>query len=390
MDHLTFPYKRLFPTLVILIALTSSCARMSEQPSDEQDITPAAPLTRTAVIATQASDYSSGAHSIINYSAPRSATNDLLPTGSDVRIFSHGKHFYRIERFGANTITKFSIDDPATPIWQFSTDEPGDTNSNPYAIIFLNETKAYLLRYNSTKAWIVNPSVTQENEAGFKIGELDLSSFADADGSPDMASGVIVGNKLFIALQRYDMVAGPVNSSFIVVFDTNTDTKITDIELDIRNPAGKIKFHDGYIYVPGADDMWGFVPTATHGGIQRINTTTYAVDPVIIAPNNNITNVEISSSTKGYFVVYSGWGNNSLKAFDIQTKSVIAGNIADIGDSGDRSINDIISDKEGALWVADASLTGSGIYIIDPTTDTIQEGPISTNLNPVEITFCEQ
>ena len=396
-----------FPKLSRLVFLTlsfalilSSCTKNTKEENGQTSLP--ANLTNTyAVVATAASDYSSGAHSVLSYTAPRSTINDLLATGSDLKISSFGKYFYRMERSGSNTVTKFSIEDPSTPVWQFSTDEPGDTNSNPCALIFASETKAYLLRYNSKKAWIVNPSATVQSE--FKIGELDLSAYDEGDGAPEMASGLIVGNKLFIALQRYSMIFYTPNDSYIAVFNVETDTEIdTDpntpglngIKLDVRNPDGKIKYNNGYIYVPGADDMWN--GSATYGGIQRINIATYIADAVMTGTtNSNITRVEIISPTKGYFIKYEAiwvapWSRTFLMSFNPQTGVVSPSNVAGIGDNGDRNLQDIIADYDGLLWIADASITNPGIYIIDPTIDTIQDGPISTNLNPLEITFCEK
>ena len=55
--------------------------------------------TQTAVIATTAQDWSSGAHSIISVDpigGPRSAQNSLAPSGSDLTVVSYDKYFYRI------------------------------------------------------------------------------------------------------------------------------------------------------------------------------------------------------------------------------------------------------------------------------------------------------
>ncbi len=395
-----------FPKILRLVFLTfsfslilSSCGNKNQDEKTQTEL-PASITNTYAVVATGMSEYGgAGAHSILSYSAPRSTVNNLLPTGNDLKMSSYEEHFYRIERSTSSSVTKFSIDDPSTPIWNFST-EGTETNSNPSQMIFVNETKAYLLRYNSTKAWIVNPSVTKEQESEFKTSELDLSAYDDGDGAPEMASGVIVGNKLFIALQRYSMIPpyGPNNDSYIAVFDTNTNAEVDTtstgvglkgIKLDVRNPAGKIKYHDGYIYVAGADNY--YYGGTTYGGIQRINTTTYIAEPIMIGTTNtDITNVEIISPTKGYFVQYNAWGDNSFKSFNPQTGIVSPGNVAGIGDNGDRNLQDIIVDHDGLLWVSDGSITNPGVYIIDTATDTIQEGPISTNLNPLEITFCEK
>jgi hypothetical protein len=190
--------------------------------------------TQTAVIATTAQDWSSGAHSIISVDpigGPRGAQNSLAPSGSDLTVVSYDKYFYRMERSGAHNITKYDVNEPDTPIWQFST-EGNEANSNPHDLVFVNEEKAYLIRYGSDKAWIVNPSAA--SESAFKTGELDLSNYSDDDGTPEMDSGIIVGNMLFITLQRIDTSGGwgnyKYNTPYISVFDTRTDE-----EIDIQN-----------------------------------------------------------------------------------------------------------------------------------------------------------
>jgi hypothetical protein len=146
---------RSFPVMFISVVSASmlfSCARNST--TDAESSSQFIPAAKYAVVLTQAADFSSGAHSVLDYSAPRTALNDLLPTISDLGISSYGQYFYRLERFGANNVTKFSIDAPSTPIWQFST-EGTESNSNPYNIVFVNDTKAYLIRYGSPKVWII-------------------------------------------------------------------------------------------------------------------------------------------------------------------------------------------------------------------------------------------
>jgi len=388
-----------FSISFLAIVTMFSCGKTTQNSS-----TPSTTFTRVAVVATQAPDWGSGSQSIVNYSAPRTATNDLFSTSySTPFISSYGKYFYRIEGYGSNNVTKFSIDDPSTPIWQFST-EGLETNSNPYQMVFVNDTKAYLIRYGSPKVWIVNPSATKESE--FRKGELDLSAYSNCDGSPEANSGIIANNKLFIAMQRLCSWAVS-DSAYIAVFDVNTNTEINTgqggtrkgIELGIRNPTGKVKYYDGYIYIPG-EDGYSYGSSDSYAGIQKIDASTYIANPSIIAPNKYITNVEVISSTKGYFTQYniqgydSSWGlsygDTALKSFNPQTGDIDPGNVAGIDNAADRNLQDIVADASGLLWIADASLTNPGIYIIDPTTDTIQEGPISTDLNPLEITFCEK
>lgn len=387
---------------ILSFTLMLSCAKNGDinYSGDPQGTVQSDGTSTYAVVATGIFG-SGGAHSIVSYNAPRSVLNDLLPTSDDIKISSYGKYFYRIEGSNSHSITKFSLEAPAQPIWQFST-EGTENNSYPYEVVSLNNNKAYVIRYGSPKVWIINPSTNTESE--FKIGELDLSSYENCgDGSPDPSSAVIVGKKLFIAMQRLCWWS-PSEDSYIAVFDTETDQEINTgqgesglfgIKLDVRNPSKEIKYYNGYIYTAGTiypDDLWGTPWTnyKNYSGIQKINTNTYEPDSnIIYKATNTITSIEIISDTKGYFVQYNAWGNNSLRSFNPQTGVVDNTNIAGIGSSSDRNINDIIRDKHNRLWISDSSLIDPGVYIVDTTTDTIEDGPIYTNLNPLEIVFCE-
>jgi len=359
-----------------------------------------AQVTQTAVIATVAADWTSGAHSIISVDpvdGTRPVQNNLNPTGSDLTVASYGIHFFMIERFGANNITKFNINEPSTPIWQFST-EGDETNSNPYELIFKSDKKAYLLRYGSYNAWIVNPSATTEE--AFKIGELDLSAYEDVDGVPNMSSAVIVGNKLFITLQRADITVWPIvhDDTFVAVFDTTTDTEVDTrknanvlkgIPLPIKNPQSIQHVEDSrLIYVQGVGD-WDPSTTDVKGGIVKIDSISYEVTTVLEDHSDygSISGMSIISATKGYFIGYAGWGDNTLYSFDPSCGC----NITAI--SGLENINisplqsQLILDKNNRLWISNQ--TNATVDILDTLTDTIDES-VSTELNPQKVVFCAE
>ncbi|MCK4820196.1 hypothetical protein KA005_30815, partial [bacterium] len=354
--------------------------------------------SQTAVVATAAADYSSGAHSIISVDpvgGPRTAQNELFPTGSDITVSAYGKYFYRFERSGANNVTKFDINAPDTVIWQFST-EGVDTNSNPYGLVFVSSDKAYLLRYGSTKAWIVNPSAT--TEAGFKTGELDLTSYADGDGVPEMAGGVIVGNKLFIILQRLENWASTA-TPYVAVFDTTTDTEIDTgianpilgIPLDIRDPlAIQYLAENNTIYVQG---IGSYFPVEYTGGIVSIDTDTYVTAMVLDDgddtnhPYGQISGMAIVSAAKGYFVGYDGWGDNTLYSFDPATGDV-GSSVAGLENKSIAGMESgVYPDDNDMLWICNQ--TDARVDILNITDDSIDES-VSTNLNPLKVVFCDE
>ena len=361
-----------------------------------------------AVVVTAAADYSSGAHSVIDVNpvgGPRTASNNLLPTISDLAVAAHGQYFFRMERYESDSITKFHINAPTTPVSQFSTLDDGATGSNnPHDLIFVSETKAYLLLYESAKAWIVNPSATTQAE--FKTGELDLSPYADSDGIPEMHTGALVGNKLFIALQRLDRDNSwaASNTSYLAVFDTTTDTEIdtgtanddgvSGIALPVRNPATlEYLAESNLVYVQGSgifESSWSGTPADYSGGICAVDPNTYVVSMILddgddeSHPYGNFSGIALVSPTKGYFIGYAGWGDNSLYSFNPTTGEVY-GAVA-----GLQNINMVAMtraayvDENKMVWVCNA--TDARVDILNPATDTIDES-VSTELNPQAIAF---
>ncbi len=354
-------------------------------------------INANAIIATVAADFSSGAHSVISKDENnvRIAFNDLVPTDSDITMAAYGNHFYRIEKFLAgNNITKFASSDPQTPIWQYSTNDANSAVlSNPYDMIFVSETKAYVLRYGSSIAWIVNPSAATEAE--FKTGELDLSAYADTDGVPEMASGVIVDGKLYITLQRLVNWAVTQNA-YVAIFDVATDTEIDaniagdslkGIPLQTRNP-GTIVYEpvSKAIFLQGSGS---FFPVEYTGGIEKIDlaslTTTVILDDgdAVNNPYGLITELAAVSDSILYFVGSVGFGitDNTLYRLDLTTAEITTTAVSSLINS---QIAYLTVDAEGLLWVSDSA--NATVRIIDPTTDT-EVDALSTNLNPDKIVF---
>ncbi len=363
--------------------------------SCSQETTPVAVnANANAVIATVAADFSSGAHTVISKddNGDRIALNELLPTGSDITVAAYGKHFYRIERaFAGNNITKFAASDPQTVIWQYSTNDGSAVLSDPHDMVFVSETKAYVLRYGSNVAWIVNPSATTEAE--FKTGELDLSVY-DTDGIPEMDSGVIVGDRLYITLQRLVNFEVTQNA-YIAIFDVNTDEEIdanidatlNGIPLQIRNPTNIVyESVSNAIFVQGSGS---FFPVQYTGGIEKIDLNSL-IGTVIRDdgdannhPYGLITELAVVSDSILYFVGYEGFTDNTLYKLDLTTAVITPTSVISLLNS---QIAYLTVDAEGLLWVSDSA--NATVRIIDPATDT-EVDALSTNLNPDKIVFAE-
>jgi len=352
-----------------------------------------------AVSANVAPDFSSGAYSVIHFDSSYqniTAQNNLLPTISDITVKAYGESFYPIERYKRDNMAKFGIKDPSGNIWQYSV---GDGSSNVHDMIFVSNQKAYLLRYGKDKIWIVNPSATTEDQ--FKIGEIDLSTYADADGIPEMESGLIVGNKLFVLLQRLDRNNNwAPQVSYMAVIDTTADTEIDTgiqndlnvkgISLPIKN-VHSIKYLDGRIYIQGIGryaSSYSDISAEYTGGIAVMDPDTYEVSMLVddgndtVHPYGNITDMAVDSQTKGYFIGYNGWGDDTLYAFN-PSSGAVTGAVVDLMD---KNLSCLAVDKNGYLWVGDS--TDAEIVIVNPADNSIVAN-VNTDLNPTSIAFAE-
>jgi hypothetical protein len=368
------------------------------------------PGPQKAVVATVAPDYSAGAHAVFSTEAPFSGSTQLAPTISDITVTCSGEYFYRIERFQGENVSRFHIGKPDTPIYQYSTKDASGVetaSSNPYGLVFISPTKAYLLRYGSSALWIVNPAA--RTEAEFKLGEIDLSAYS-VDGAPNMAAGIVVDGKAYIALQRLDKSYAP-QDAYVVVIDTATDAEIDTGKgrdglkgflLPVKNPADiEYSAADGLIYVQGigryGSSYTGRAPEYT-GGIVSIDPQAGLVRQVVDDgdatdhPLGLITGMEITSATRGYLIGYKGFNDNALYSFnpatgkidrDAEGKPKVVAGISGLGIGG------LAADKAGQLWVSVADAADPGLTIISAADGSVVKDHVPTVLNPQTITFCD-
>ncbi len=366
-----------------------------------------------AVVATAAADFSSGAHAVFSTEAPFDGVTQQSPSGnSDLTVDCHGEYFYRIERFTGENVTRFHISEPGTALSQFSTQDSSGVetgSSNPYQLVFVSDTKAYLLRYGSPKVWIVNPSA-QTSET-FKTGEIDLSAY-NIDDAPQTAAGVIVDGKLFIAMQRLktsDFSFAP-QQAYVAVIDTATDSEIDTqpgqeglkgIALPVKNP-GDIEYDpdSGLIYVQGTGRYGAFDGSRDpeySGGIAAIDPTRYTTQMVLDDgdsanhPLGQITRMEILSATKGYVVGYRGFSDNALYSFNPSTRQLDVdadGNPVVVAGISGHGIGGLAHNDLGQLWVSIDDNADPHLTVLNGSDGSVIEAHIATTLNPQAIAFC--
>ncbi|MFH1007561.1 MAG: T9SS type A sorting domain-containing protein [Candidatus Latescibacterota bacterium] len=335
-----------------------------------------------AVIST--TDYSSGNLAVLAEGASE-AQVDVLPICSDNALFSYAGDLYVLERFGADNIIKVDGNDlsPSGVVYQYSV----GNGANPHGIAFVSDQKAYVTRYADTKLWIINPSAA--SEAAFRIGEIDLSEYADADGFPEMSAMVLVDGKLYVGLQRLDQNTvfwDPLDAKVLVI-DTATDVVIKAIDLEKGNPQAMAAF-GGKLYVT----CGGNLSDPTDGSIEVIDIETNTHAGVLTLESDlggNVGALVLRSANKGYVIV-GGYLQDAkgnwmpsyvVRPFDPSDGTIEAALI------GSQSATSMELGGNGVLYVADRSTNWPGIYTYDADDILVSSNPIATGLPPSSIAF---
>jgi len=364
-----------------------------------------------AVVQTIAPDYSNSEVAYLDAKGQQVASGYYRKDASDYTLSSYKGDVFHIGRFFIDEITKYDateVADRDSAIWSYSTNDPQDSTRNPYALVSLSETKAYLLRYGSSKVWIVNPQASTSED--FKIKELDLTSYVHADnssGTPNPAAAVINDGKLYIAMQRQDDSYNA-GTAYVAVFDTATDTEIeTNANADDNvkgiplvgvNPLEhSLVANEDKVFVTTRNAYSSF--DLSFSRIEEINTGDYTVRQVLNAGDiaeNTASFIKASvvvSPEKGYFYASQAIFTpsyhevSSLYEFNPTTGAIIG---ADIAETGVENITFIGLDAANFLWMSIANPSFPGVDVIDTTTNTKRISRLATILNPGAIRFIEE
>jgi|GEM_PF-1098803 len=365
-----------------------------------------------AVVQTIAPDYSNSEVAYLDAKSQQVASGYYVKDASDYTLSSYKGDVYHIGRFFIDTVTKYNATEVASRdavVWSYSTQDAQDSLSrNPYALVSLNESKAYLLRYGSSKVWIVNPQAAASED--FKIGELDLSSYIPADnskGTPSPSAAVINDGKLYIAMQRISDAWAP-GIAYVAVFDTATDSEIETnantedavkgIPLMGINPLEhSLTSADDKVFVTSRNGYSSMDLTLSR--IEEINTSDYSVRQVLNASDINentaafIKASVVISAEQGYFYASQAIFTPSyhevgaLYEFNPTTGTIITTNVAD---TGSEDITFIGLDNANFLWMSIADPSAPGVDVIDTSTNSKKISRLATQLNPGTIRFIEE
>jgi len=339
------------------------------------------PHAARAVIVT--TDFETGLLATVGVRPPHRVAHPATPIHSDAVVRVAGERVYVVNRFLGDNL---QVLDPAhglATLLQCSTG-PG---SNPHDVAVLAPDKAYVTRYDAKELWVVDPSAA--SCAGFLRATVDLSAFGDADGIPEMDQMALVGDRLFVSLERLDRTRrfAPAGRSRLVVLDTASDTVVGVVELSGANAFGD---SSGLAREPGSGKLVvneaGDIQRTGDGGLERVDPFTLTAEGFFVTERDlggNITDFVLVSPTKGYAIVLDDQLRNILLAFDPSARRVTRRLL-----TRTQYLPDIALAPDGILWVADDGLPAPGIRLFDPRDDReLTRGAIDVGLPPFSIGF---
>jgi len=339
-----------------------------------------APRPRAVVVTT---DFETGLLATVGVPPPHRVTHPTTPIHSDAVVRVAGDRVYIVNRFLGDNLQVLDPRRGLATLLQCSTG-PG---SNPHDVAVLAPDKAYVTRYDAKELWVVDPSAA--SCAAFLRATVDLSAWGDADGLPEMDQMAVVGDRLFVSLERLDRTRrfAPAGRSRLVVLDTASDAVVGVVELTGANAFGDAS---GLVREPGSGKLVvseaGDIQRTGDGGLERVDPVTLTAEGFFITESDlggNITDFVLVSPSKGYAIVIDDQLRNLLLAFD-PGRRVVTRRLLE----RTQYLPDIALAPDGLLWVADDGLPAPGIRLFDPRDDReLTRAAIDVGLPPFSMGF---
>lgn len=334
------------------------------------------PLNLAFVTAT---DFQTGSFATIERQPPfrvePSSPDRLLGADPVARVF--GRRVFVINRFGGDNVQILDPDQNFRTVAQCST----GNGSNPQDLAFRNGRIGYVTLL--ARPYLLRVNLRPGGDCtDFVQNQIDLSAYADRDGSPEAAQSAVVDGVLYVALERLENFS-PVVPGTLLRIDTNTDLITGALELSGANPFGMTKGlltrgDTMYIVEVGAFGV-------LDGGIEAIDLRSFRSLGWVAREEDlggDVTDLVIVSDSLAYAIVSLEDFSTALVAFDPTTGRVLRTVLRQDG------LSDIELDAQGQLFVAERNLHNPGVRVFRAADGVeLTSGPIATGLPPFDLVF---
>jgi hypothetical protein len=393
------------------LALASAgCLNSSDGGGDGLDL---GALAGTPFCATVNVGGGTGTYSIITGTGAAYRNLAVFNT-TDLGVTVHGDAVFVFGRYGQDWLARFDLARPGHPVYQYSTKTGAESSMNPRVVVIADDNTGFVFRYQSDISWIIDPSPA--DEAGFKLGEIDLSAYATGSAPAYPANPVkalVDGTVMYVVLERtnnwtYDVPA------ILLTFDISTPASpvITDAhDLIVRSPNQMVQLGTK-LYIAG----WGIVSWTGKGqhtpagGIEEVDlsggvgayVSTLRVDDDAAGASHDTygnsylydgftADVAVMSATEG-FIYIAEWNDPAVyKVHPFNPATGAVDTATTILDG--INLSRIAVGPDGRLWCSASAWYGlgtdAGIYSVAPSAPYAMTGPVGTGLEPTDFAFNE-
>jgi len=375
--------KLIMLVLVSLMVITAGCIFDNDDNDSSKDGDGNTDFSVNGLIVMTTSVWGESGNTAIYDIETKTFIDNVLPISHDNVAKTDGDYLYILERYGSDAISKYdpSLISEGSHIYQYSLGE----GANPHDIVFF-DSKAYLLLYGSDRIWVVDPNAA--DKTSFKLGEIDISQWADADGSPEAHMGFVYNGMVYVVLQMYDLTTYSAGTPVLIIIDPATDTVmdmdrntdgIQGVDLIVKNvDMGSVL--NNILYLGGT--TYG----VSDEGVMKVDLN----DPVntqrkIISEaeaGGYVAGVEVFNINLACIYMYDENYNRVPRLFDPVTGSL--GNILPAPDAGGGMV--LVGNY---LYVGVSEFSNPGMYVVDPAKNELVGDMFPTELQPSSIVFFE-
>lgn len=321
------------------------------------------------VAVTVSIDYQTG--NVGLYSIENNTTRkNLLPIFSDNGIKIFDTTVYLIEKYGKDNVIMITGSDILSGTVYNHKNIPN--SGNIHDMVFVGPNKAYITAYGGQNLVCYNPSTGEPTGKAISLGHLSTPGAI----VPNMDRAVFFQGKVYIGLHRFNDSFTAIDSGYVAVVNSETDSAEKTITLSKKQPQGMYIYGDKlFVACTGTYESIG------DGGIVAIDLNAGIYSGVVIEESvlkGNVYDVLILSASKGYAIAADETNNNFLISFNPAT-----GNIISRIDAGGVPSDFLIDD--GKLYIASRNEKEPGIIVLNTKSDTKISGPHDMGLPPNRI-----
>jgi hypothetical protein len=346
-----------------------------------------APRNPSRLVVTS-SDHSTGAVGLVDVNTLTVAA-DLAGAHTDTALASENGLVYVINRFGGDSIKILDPGQNLALIAEFSllaADDTGDS-VNPYGLIRGDDGRLFISQFGRSEV-----AIWSDGPNPVRLGGIDLSPLADADGLAETTQLIRCGDTAFLASTPLDRttweVAGPTR---LIPFDL-VSARFFDEQNDGIIDSITLPGNDFNRFIADPRDTTGkTILVAQNPGLARVNLETGVADWAVAQETfegKNIGKYGMMSfdladdnDTLWISVASPDFSEFSLWTASLQSQGT---NLQEQVRSLDL-LNGAIEVIGSRIWVADTNTENPGLRVFDASASPIVEiagSPLSVGLAP--------